>query len=124
MSGKCGSLPVLFLDAETVHANLDFADCIQLMDGAMRQVSLGQAELPLRHGMPLPGGGKALGMMPGYLAGSDSRPALFGIKLVSLFADRIVSINQLGLWDLQGQLRVALANVLLGNPQIGSQRFV
>ena len=77
--------PLRFIPGALIRRLLLPADCIELMGTAMQQVSLGEAVLPLRQGMPLPGEGKALGMMPGYLAAAGERPSLFGIKLVSLF---------------------------------------
>lgn len=85
-SAQRSPIPIRFLDGPAIRQCLSLRDCTDLMEEAMQQVSLGEAELPLRHGMPLPGGGKALGMMPGYLAARGTRPALFGIKLVSLFS--------------------------------------
>lgn len=55
------------------------AVAIDVVDAAMREVSQGNVELPLRWGLKLPNG--AMGMMPGYLGS----PECFGIKLVSLF---------------------------------------
>ena len=69
------------IDGELIRKTLTPDICIDLMDKAMRKVSLGEAELPLRWGMRLPNGNGALGMMPGYI----SEPECFGIKLVSLF---------------------------------------
>ena len=57
------------------------AVAVEVIDAAMREVSRGNVELPLRWGLKLPKG--AMGMMPGYLGNPES----FGIKLVSLFPD-------------------------------------
>lgn len=61
---------------------LDVDSLIDAVRGAMKTVSRGTTELPLRRGMPLGNSGNVLGMMPGALL--DESP-VFGIKLVSLF---------------------------------------
>ena len=58
---------------------LEPAVAIDVVAAAMREVSLGNVELPLRWGLKVPNG--VMGMMPGYLGA----PECFGIKLVSLF---------------------------------------
>lgn len=65
----------------TIRNLLQPAVCIDLIAQAMREVSKGNVELPLRWGMKLPNGNGVLGMMPGYVG----EPECFGIKLVSLF---------------------------------------
>jgi ornithine cyclodeaminase/alanine dehydrogenase-like protein (mu-crystallin family) len=69
------------ISGQDIRRLLSYPDCVDAVEAAMRRVSLGGALLPLRHGMPLPNGQGALGMMPGFL----DEPARFGIKLVSLF---------------------------------------
>ncbi|UCG73882.1 MAG: ornithine cyclodeaminase family protein [Chromatiales bacterium] len=64
---------------ELIRELLTPAAAIDVVDAAMREVSQGNVELPLRWGLKLPNG--AMGMMPGYLGS----PECFGIKLVSLF---------------------------------------
>ena len=59
---------------------LPMSTCIELMDGAMRTASDGDAVMPLRAKMDLPSGGM-LGWMPGALGS----PGVFGMKLVSVF---------------------------------------
>jgi ornithine cyclodeaminase/alanine dehydrogenase-like protein (mu-crystallin family) len=59
---------------------LPMSDCITLMRRTMIAVSTGEAAIPLRTVMPLPGERGRFGLMPGALAGAG-----FGIKLVSLF---------------------------------------
>jgi alanine dehydrogenase len=78
-------MDIRFINEQVIKQLLTPAKCIELMDQAMRQVSLGQAELPLRHGLPLPNGKGMLGMMPGFLGASGEQPDCFGIKLNSLF---------------------------------------
>ena len=70
------------LSAADLAALADPAALIATIDAAMRRVSAGAAELPLRTVMPL-GDGNALGIMPGALAD----PPAYGAKLLSLFPD-------------------------------------
>jgi ornithine cyclodeaminase len=67
------------ISEELIRELLTPAVAIDVVDAAMREVSSGNAELPLRWGLKLPHG--AMGMMPGYLG----RPESFGIKLASLY---------------------------------------
>lgn len=64
---------------ELIRELLTPAVAIDVVAAAMREVSQGNVELPLRWGLKLPNG--AMGMMPGYVGS----PECFGIKLVSLF---------------------------------------
>jgi len=57
------------------------ADAIGLMSDVLAAVSGGKAYVPLRSAMPVGAGGNGLGLMPGVL----EDPAVFGIKLLSLF---------------------------------------
>ena len=69
----------IFTD-EDVARLLPMADAIEVVAQAMRTVSAGGAEQPLRHLVPA-GSGNAMGVMSGSL----TDPACFGVKLVSLF---------------------------------------
>lgn len=71
---------MIVLTSEDVGRLLPMAKAIEVVEGAMRAVSAGQAELPLRNVVPV-GGENRMGVMPGAL----SAPACFGVKLVSLF---------------------------------------
>jgi len=68
------------IGADQVIELLPMAECIELMDGAMRAASSGDAVMPLRAKMDLPVEGM-LGWMPGYMA----EPEVFGMKLVAVF---------------------------------------
>ncbi len=59
---------------------LTYKDCIEAVEQAMKQVSLGQAVMPLRNIMPI-GDVGFFGMMPGAIAS----PNCFGAKLISLY---------------------------------------
>ena len=69
------------IDGETLRHILTPQVCIDLIRNAMRLTSTTETSLPMRQGMPIPGGHGALGMMPGAM----SEPDAFGLKLVSLF---------------------------------------
>lgn len=63
-----------------VAALLPMAQAIEVVDRVMRSVSRGEAQLPLRHVVPV-GGPNLMGVMSGALAD----PPCYGVKLVSLF---------------------------------------
>lgn len=65
---------------------LPMSECIELMDGAMRAASSGDAVMPLRAKMGLPDGG-----MLGWMPGSLGTPDVFGMKLVSVFPDNFAA---------------------------------
>ncbi len=71
---------MIVLTSEDVAELLPIGDAIEVVEAAMKTVSAGGAELPLRHMVPV-GGDNRMGVMPGAL----SDPACFGVKLISLF---------------------------------------
>ncbi|RBI85157.1 ornithine cyclodeaminase family protein [Rhodosalinus halophilus] len=70
------------LNARDVAALLPMAEAIDVVEAAMRRVSSGGAEMPLRQVVPV-GEGRIMGVMPGAL----DVPAAYGVKIVSIFAD-------------------------------------
>jgi alanine dehydrogenase len=70
------------LNASDIAAVASAASLIPVIAAAMRAVSAGEATLPVRSIMPLPGNNR-LGVMPGYLGA----PSAYGVKLLSLFPD-------------------------------------
>ena len=70
------------LSGSDISALVDIAALLAPIRDAMRQVSAGRAELPLRSVVEL-GGGNRFGIMPGSLAD----PPSYGAKLLSLFPD-------------------------------------
>lgn len=68
------------LSEADVAALLPITEAIEVIDTAMRAVSAGRAELPLRHVVPV-GGANMMGVMSGALGA----PHCYGVKLVSLF---------------------------------------
>jgi ornithine cyclodeaminase len=73
-------MQLLVVGARQVLELLPMAECIDLMDHAMRVAARGDALMPLRTAMQLRGGG-LLGWMPGQM----DDPNVFGMKLVSVF---------------------------------------
>lgn len=65
-----------------IAALLPMTEAIDVVDGVMRVVSAGGAQLPLRHAVPV-GGRNMMGVMSGAL----ETPQCYGVKLVSLFPD-------------------------------------
>jgi len=70
------------LTGQDIRALVGVADLIAPLADAMRCVSAGGAQLPLRSSVAL-GHGNRLGVMPGAI----SDPAIYGAKLLSLFPD-------------------------------------
>jgi ornithine cyclodeaminase/alanine dehydrogenase-like protein (mu-crystallin family) len=79
MSHDAPAIEVLVISGADVNALLSMSQCIELVDRAMRTVSRGGAQLPLRIGAPIPGG-SLIATMPGYLA----EPASAGAKVIDV----------------------------------------
>jgi ornithine cyclodeaminase len=75
------SLELRVISAREVRELLPYDECVEAVEQAMRSVSAGKVQMPLRQSMPLPSGDGRLAWMPGYLGD----PECFGIKLLSLF---------------------------------------
>ncbi len=71
---------MIVLSEADIDALLPMADAIEVVDGAMRAVSAGAAELPLRFTLPV-GADNRMGVMPGAMA----KAGIYGVKLISLF---------------------------------------
>ena len=82
MKAKDFDHKVYWISGQEVRTLLDMESVIDVVRDAMKTVSHGKTELPMRGGMPIADSGNALGMMPGALLDDDP---VFGIKLVSLF---------------------------------------
>src|SRR5690349_5185949 len=74
------SVDVLVISGADVRRLLSMADCIPLIEGVMRTVSRGGAQLPLRTGISL-GAPNKLSVMPGYL----DEPASMGAKVIAVY---------------------------------------
>lgn len=69
------------ITAAEVAQLLPLSDCVALMTRTFVALSAGQAELPLRMAVQVPGTQNRLGLMPGYLG----EPAALGVKVVTIF---------------------------------------
>jgi ornithine cyclodeaminase/alanine dehydrogenase-like protein (mu-crystallin family) len=74
---------LLIVGSADVKRALSMSDCIDAVDRAMRALSSGGADVPLRTVMKLPGGRNFFGVMPGYL----SKPQGLGTKIITIFPD-------------------------------------
>jgi alanine dehydrogenase len=71
---------VRVISGENVTRLLTMPACIGIMEEALRTFARGNAVLPLRSLVRLPGGSGILGLMPGYLGA----PPAFGLKVVTV----------------------------------------
>ena len=97
------------LSADLIRKLAPYEETIPLMARTLASVSRGEAELPLRWALSVPGGGGALVMMPGYLGSQNSA----GIKLVSLNPNaaaqgRPSHLGVIVLYEAEGLVPVAL----------------
>ena len=79
---------MLVINQQQIRTLLTPNTSIELMRKAMIQASSGEAEMPLRWGMQVPGSG-LMGMMPGYIAS----PRCFGIKVINMMAANQNGVN-------------------------------
>ena len=70
---------MLILDRAAVASCLSYGDCVDALDAAMRAVSAGNAIMPLRQYLQIPGSAVRFTLMPGYM----DAPPCFGVKVVS-----------------------------------------
>lgn len=74
-------LDVLIISGADVRRLLPMSDCIPLVESAMRTVSRGGAQLPLRLGVSPIGTQNKMVVMPGYL----DEPASMGAKIIAVY---------------------------------------
>jgi ornithine cyclodeaminase/alanine dehydrogenase-like protein (mu-crystallin family) len=74
---------LLIVSGADVRRALPMSDCIEAVDRAMRALSNGGADVPLRTVMRLPGGRNFFGVMPGYL----EDPRGLGAKMITVYPD-------------------------------------
>jgi len=74
-------MPVRILSQTEVTALLPMEECIEVMDRALRTLSQGGAQLPLRTVLRLPEGKGFFGVMPARLAAPES----LGVKAIGVF---------------------------------------
>jgi len=72
---------VLVISGADVRRLLPMSDCIPLVENAMRTVSRGGAQLPLRLGVSPIGTQNKMVVMPGYL----DEPASMGVKVIAVY---------------------------------------
>lgn len=72
---------VLVISGADVRRLLSMRDCIPIVERAMREVSRGAAQLPLRIGCMPPGTQNIMAVMPGYLAD----PPSIGAKVIAVY---------------------------------------
>jgi alanine dehydrogenase len=78
-------MDVLVLNGEDVTRLLPMRDCIQVMREALAALARGEALVPLRMVMRVPGVSGFLGLMPGYISPHDKQEGALGLKAVSVF---------------------------------------
>ena len=76
-------MKVLILNQSEVANLLPMIDCIEVMDKAFRALASGDALVPLRPILQLPGRNALLCMMPAFLGDIQS----VGVKVISVFSD-------------------------------------
>jgi ornithine cyclodeaminase len=76
-----GSGVVLVLTGEDLRRALTYDDCIEVLAAVMQGVSRGEAVMPLRAFMPVPGSAGRIGWMPGAI----ESPRCAGIKVVAKY---------------------------------------
>jgi len=74
-------MPVRILTQDQVTALLPMADCVDLMEQALRTLTRGGAILPLRTIVKLPEGRGVFGSMPSYM----NPPDAIGLKAITVF---------------------------------------
>src|SRR3989475_1247120 len=78
-------MEVLVLNAEEVTRLLPMPECIQVMRDALAALARGEALVPLRMIMRVPGASGFVGVMPGYIAPDDRGEGALGVKPVLVF---------------------------------------
>jgi ornithine cyclodeaminase len=74
-------MKILVISQQEVERLLPMAECLAVMQDALGVLARGEAILPLRQVLLLPGGHSALAAMPAHL----SSPAAMGVKVISVF---------------------------------------
>jgi ornithine cyclodeaminase len=74
-------MPILIVNQDEVRRLLPMAECLEVMEETLAALARGEALLPLRQVLMLPGGQGAFAAMPAHL----SSPAAIGIKVITVF---------------------------------------
>jgi ornithine cyclodeaminase/alanine dehydrogenase-like protein (mu-crystallin family) len=82
-SNNAARPPLLIVGGADVQRALPMSDCIEAVERAMRALSSGGSDVPLRTIMLLPGGHNFFGVMPGYL----NDPPGLGAKILTVYPD-------------------------------------
>jgi ornithine cyclodeaminase/alanine dehydrogenase-like protein (mu-crystallin family) len=78
-------MDLLVLNREQVAQLLPMPECIKVMRDALAALARGEALVPLRTVMRVPGVSGFLGLMPGYISPRDGQEGALGLKAVSVF---------------------------------------
>jgi ornithine cyclodeaminase/alanine dehydrogenase-like protein (mu-crystallin family) len=78
-------MDVLVLNGEQVAQLLPMPECIKVMRDALAALARGEALVPLRTVMRVPGLSGFLGLMPGYISPREGQEGALGLKAVSVF---------------------------------------
>jgi len=78
-------MEVLVLNGKEVTRLLPMSECIQVMRDALTALARGEALVPLRMIMRVPGASGFVGVMPGYIAPGERRDGALGLKAVLVF---------------------------------------
>jgi len=90
-------MDVLVLNGEQVAQLLPMPQCIKVMRDALAALARGEALVPLRTVMRVPGVSGFLGLMPGYISPRAGQEGALGLKAVSVFpgnANRGIDTHQ------------------------------
>lgn len=85
MSDSAGPTRFLIIGGAEVRRLMPMKDCIRIVERAMRTVSIGGADLPLRIGARVPGTMNLIAAMPGYLR----EPESLGTKVIAIFPSNV-----------------------------------
>jgi alanine dehydrogenase len=78
-------MEVLVLNGEQVAELMPMPECIKVMRDALAALARGEALVPLRTVMRVPGVSGFLGLMPGYISPRAGQEGALGMKAVSVF---------------------------------------
>ena len=78
-------MDVLVLNGDQVAQLLPMPECIKVMREALAALARGEALVPLRTVMRVPGVNGLLGLMPGYISPREGQEGALGLKAVSVF---------------------------------------
>jgi ornithine cyclodeaminase/alanine dehydrogenase-like protein (mu-crystallin family) len=78
-------MEVLVLNGEQVAQLMPMPECIKVMRDALAALARGEALVPLRTVMRVPGVSGFLGLMPGYISPREGQEGALGLKAVSVF---------------------------------------